>query len=63
MISFLTTSFMFGLSRRCLSTMGLEPSSQLILCLQKSGLIPGISEVFHAKARLCFLRTETSLSF
>ncbi|GJX48365.1 hypothetical protein Tco_0273555 [Tanacetum coccineum] len=40
---------------------GLTSSLKLILCLQKEGLIPGISDVFQVNASM--FETETSLPF
>jgi hypothetical protein len=43
MSSFLTTSFILGLSLHCISLEGLAFSSKLILCAQIKGLIPFMS--------------------
>ncbi|GJY48736.1 hypothetical protein Tco_0438692 [Tanacetum coccineum] len=50
MISFLTTSCMFGFNRLCFWTTGFLSSRSCILCLQNDRHIPGISVVFQAKA-------------
>ena len=50
MTSFLTTSFMFGLSFRCISLDGLAFSSKYILCVQMRGLIPFRSATVHPNA-------------
>jgi hypothetical protein len=61
-ISFITTSFMLGFSRRCASREGLAPSSRWIWCIQMDGSIPFRSTTVHPIASLCFFNTSNRLS-
>src|ERR1044072_3341378 len=56
-ISFLTTSFMVGLSSLWGWTIGLTFCSRRILCIQIEGLIPLMSSIVHPKADLNLLKT------
>src|SRR5262249_7822171 len=58
-----TTFFMFGFSLLCGWITGWCPSSIRILCVQKDGFIPFMSDSFHAIAPLLFLSTFNNLSF
>src|SRR5262249_11362972 len=61
--SVFTTSFMFGFSLLWGCITGWCPSSIKILCVQKDGFIPLISEIFHAIASLYFVSISNSFSF
>ena len=59
-ISFLTTSFIAGLSLLCASLCGFTSSSINILCMHIAGLIPLMSAILHPMASLYFFNTCVS---
>ena len=61
-ITFFTTSFILGFNLHCGCTLGLNSSSNSILCWQYIGLIPRMSAMVHPMAFSCSFNTWTNLS-
>jgi hypothetical protein len=58
----LTTSFMLGFSRHCVSREGQAPSFRWIRCIQIEGSLPFKYAIVHPITSLCSFNTSNKLS-